>query len=148
MSRGERGSVTPLIIGFAAFLAMGIAVVVDATAAYLQRSGLSSLADGAALYGADLGATGQEVYAGGLGAERLQLSAPEAGRAVEAYLRETGAHDRFPGLRHRIEVDPVAGRVVVRLSAPLDLPLSLPGFTGTTDVGATGSAVVRLDPPG
>ena len=57
--RDERGSVTPLVIGFAVVLALGIALVTDATAAYLHRSGLSTLADGAALSGADAGATGR-----------------------------------------------------------------------------------------
>lgn len=147
MRRDERGSVTPLIIGFAALLAMAIAVVVDATAAYLQRSGLNTLADGAALHGADLGATGEEVYAGGLGAERLRLSAPQAGEAVAAYLRDTGAHRRYPGLQHRVEIDPATRRVVVYLTAPLDLPLTFPGFTDSAPVSATGSAVVRVDRP-
>jgi uncharacterized membrane protein len=53
----ERGQVSVLIIGFALLIAMLVAVVIDATAAYIQRQGLDSLADGAALRGADLGAT-------------------------------------------------------------------------------------------
>ena len=40
--RSERGSVTPLIIGFAVVVAMLVAVVVDASAAYLRRQGLDS----------------------------------------------------------------------------------------------------------
>lgn len=52
-TRDERGSSAMLIIGFAAFLAMTIAMLVDASAAYLQRQGLNTLADGAALHGAD-----------------------------------------------------------------------------------------------
>ena len=46
----EEGQVTLLIIGFAGILLMAIVVVIDASAAYLQRQGLDNLADGAALY--------------------------------------------------------------------------------------------------
>ena len=46
--RDEQGQVTLLIIGFASILLMAIVVVVDASAAYLQRQGLDNLADGAA----------------------------------------------------------------------------------------------------
>ena len=48
-----------MIIGFALVLAMLVALVTDASAAYLRRQGLDTLADGAALRGADLGATGR-----------------------------------------------------------------------------------------
>ena len=67
----ERGQATVLIVGLATVLAMTVALVVDASAAYLQRQGLDTLADGAALRGADLGATGVDVYAGGVPEERL-----------------------------------------------------------------------------
>ena len=45
----ESGQVTLLVIGFAMVIAMAIVVVVDASAAYLQRSGLDTLADGKAI---------------------------------------------------------------------------------------------------
>ena len=47
-----------------------------------------------------------------------------------------------------MRVDPVADTVTVRVSAPLDLPLTVPGAPGRTVVGATGSAVVRVDAAG
>ena len=83
-TRDEQGQVTLLIIGFAGILLMAIVVVIDASAAYLQRQGLDNLADGAALYGADLGSAG--VYEQGLGDGRLiqQEAAVEA--AVRDYL--------------------------------------------------------------
>jgi hypothetical protein len=46
---------TLLIVGLAVVLMTAIAVVVDATAAFLQRQGLATVADGAALAGADAG---------------------------------------------------------------------------------------------
>src|SRR4029079_9679145 len=52
-ARGEHGSVTPLILGFAVAVAMLVAVVVDASAAYLRRQGLNSAADAAALAATD-----------------------------------------------------------------------------------------------
>src|SRR6476646_3726109 len=86
--RTDRGSTIPLIVGFVGVLIVAGAVVVDATAAFLQRQGLDTLADGAALRGADLGAQGLEVYAGGLGADRLTVSEPAARTAVAGYLAD------------------------------------------------------------
>ena len=65
-------------------------MVVDASAAYLQRQGLDNLADGAALMAADAGAEGPDVYAGGLDKTRLVL--------VEAAARARGR--RLP-VQHR-----------------------------------------------
>ncbi|WP_447643347.1 pilus assembly protein TadG-related protein [Nocardioides zeae] len=55
----QHGQTTLMIVGFAGVLFMLLAVVVDASAAYLQRQGLATIADGAALAGADAGATGR-----------------------------------------------------------------------------------------
>ena len=71
--RDDRGSITPLVVGFAVVLALGIALVTDATAAYLHRSGLSTLADGAALSGADAGATGRSTYTEGVPTTELRV---------------------------------------------------------------------------
>ena len=143
--RDERGQASVLIIGFAGLIALVIALVVDATAGYLQRQGLDSLADGAALHGADLGATGEEVYGGGVPAERLTLTAGRARVAVTGYLERAGAYERYPGLSCAVSVDPATGRVVVRLQAPLDLPLEMPGGPDRRAVSATGSAIVGVD---
>ncbi|WP_435744842.1 pilus assembly protein TadG-related protein [Nocardioides sp. SYSU DS0663] len=145
--RSEQGQVTVLIVGFAVFLAIAVAVVVDATAAYLQRQGLSTLADGAALHGADLGATGVDIYHGGVPEGRLEVTAAQAAAAVRDYLRDVGAHQRYPGLRHSVSVDPRTDRVTVRLTAPLELPLTFPGSPDRPSVGATGSAVSGVDGP-
>ena len=147
MRRAERGSTIPLIIGFAAVLLVAVAVVVDVTAAYLHRQSLDSLADGAALQGADLGAEGAEVYAGGLAGRRLELTRGRAHAAVADYLLGVGAYERFPGLRFDVDVDPAAERVSVRLQAPLELPLTVPGAPDTALVGATGAAVVSVEAP-
>lgn len=142
--RDESGQVTLLVIGFAMVIAMAVVVVVDASAAYLQRSGLDTLADGAALRGADLGATGEDVYTGGVPGDRLALTDDEAQQAVEEYLRSLDAYASYPGLVAHATV--TGGDTVrVELTAPLDLPLSIPGSPGPGSVRATGSAVSSLD---
>lgn len=139
--RTERGATTVMLIGFATVLLLVVAVAVDSTAAYVQRQGLDTLADGAALQGADLAAEGQEVYTQGVPVEgSLEVTADRARQAVGAYLDEVGARGRYPGLAYDVAVD--ATTVTVRLSAPLDLPLDFPGAPAAPSVGSTGSAVV------
>jgi hypothetical protein len=140
----ERGTVTLLIVGLAMVLLMMAAVVTDASAAYLQRQGLDTLADGAALAGADAGASGDEAYGDGLDAD-LHLDAGLARAAVLGYLRSAGAYQRYPGLTVRVSVDTSTQRVVVEVHAPIHLPLHVPGSPEHADVGATGAASVRVD---
>lgn len=142
----ERGQVSVLIIGFAVVLALAIAVVVDASAAYLQRQGLDTLADGAALQGADLGSVG--AYTRGIPQDRLRQEAGAVHDAVGEYLDRVGARRRYPGLSHRVVVDDRAGVVRVRLTAPLDLPLVVPWLTEPPRVSATGAAAVTVQRPG
>jgi len=144
-TRDDRGSTIPLIIGFALVLVLAIGFVIDASAAYLRRQALDTLADGAALQGADLGAAGTQVYAGGLDADDLRISAASAQRAVEDYLTRIGAYRRYPGLTASVSIDPTARRVRVRLHAPLHLPLRIPGSPSHPVIGAQGDAAVAVD---
>jgi Putative Flp pilus-assembly TadE/G-like len=144
-TRDQSGQLTMMIIGLAGVLAMGVAVVTDASAAYLQRQGLDSLADGAALAGADLGVAGPDVYATGVDGERLAVTEAQARRAVTDYLARAGAHAKYPGLTAVVSADPVTQTIRVRLTAPLHLPLQVPGSAETATIGATGAAVVALD---
>jgi len=144
-ARDQRGQTTLMIIGFAGVLFMMLAVVVDASAAYLQRQGLATLADGAALAGADAGATGGEAYTGGFRDDDRAIQTERvAEAAVASYLLEVGAFRRYPGLSYDASVD--GGSVEVRISAPLDLPLTLPGGPEEATITATGSAAVQLSP--
>lgn len=143
--RDERGQVTVLIIGFATILVMAVVAVIDASAAYLQRQGLDSLADGAALQGADLGAHG--IYEVGVGDDRLLQQERAVRDAVRAYLAEAGAGERYPGITLRVAVDRSAQSVTVTLQAPLDLPLRLPGAPDQPLVGASSTAAVTLNLP-
>lgn len=142
--RDERGQVSVLIVGMAVVLMMTIALVVDASAAYLQRSGLNTLADGAALRAADLGATGHDIYQGGVPPVRLAQTSAQARAAVGDYLASTGAFAKYPGLTYVVMIAPAAESVRVSLHAPLDLPLSIPGSPATASIGATASAVTRV----
>ena len=142
MRRDEAGQVTLLIIGFAGILLMAIVVVIDASAAYLQRQGLDNLADGAALYGADLGSAA--IYEQGLGEGRLLQQEAAVKEAVHDYLARADAGSRFPGIEVGVRVDPVGRSVTVRLQAPLDLPLTIPGSPSNPTVGASSTAAVTL----
>lgn len=139
----ERGQVSLLIIGFAIVLVSFAVVVVNASAAYLQRQGLDAVADGAALQGADVGSVG--ILGSGGAGSRLVQGPREVEAAVRHHLRVTGAYDRYPGLRHEVRVDAAAGAVTVTVRAPLDLPLTLPGLAWTRPVAATGRAAVFVE---
>ena len=150
MTPDERGQTTVLIVGLAGFLLFAIVVVVDASAAFLQRQGLDTVADGAALAGADAGARNLEtIYGSGVGSQpRLEQAEALARAAVEDYLNRTGARSRDPGLQYDVSFDPADSSVVVQVSAPLDLPLTIPGSPQRPVVGTVGSAVVQVESPG
>lgn len=137
--RDDAGQVTVLIIGFALVLLLAVGVTVDASAAYLEREALATLADGAALAAADQ-VQGTPAYDGGLeGVAPIDVRTARA--SVARHLSATGALRDHPDLAAFVEV--IDDRVVVRLRAPLDLPLTVHGLTATT-VSATGSASVVL----
>jgi hypothetical protein len=137
MTQGERGQASLLIVGLAIVLILLTGVVVDASAAYLQRQSLSTLADGAALAGANE-VEGDPAYSGGLG-EHVPIDPALARGAVADYFREIGAYADLPGLDFRVSVRDRS--VVVHVRAPLDLPITVDGVTDTT-VSAVGSAAV------
>jgi hypothetical protein len=136
--RTEQGSITPLVIGFALLVAVLVGVVVDASAAYLRRQGLDSVADAAALAATD-GLQGDRVYTHGLD-DLAEIDAVSARRYVDEYLRTSGALDRYPGLAWSVTAS--ATTVLVRVRAPLVLPLRVPGVAGTSTVTGAAAAVV------
>ena len=138
--RPETGSIIPLVVGLALVVALLVAVVVDASAAYLQRQGLDAVADAAALAATD-GIEGDQVYREGLGV-RAEID-PESARAYVAdYLRSSGVRGRFPGLGWSVEAR--GQTVVVRVAAPLRLPLKVPGVGHTAVVRGTAASVVAV----
>ena len=111
---GERGTASIMIVGFAVVAIMMVGVVVDASAAYLRRSGLDSLADGAALAAAD-GVQGRQVYEGGLG-ERAEIDAGGRPRVRRGLPARDRRRPSLPGAR---------------------LPTSRPGPTGSSCTSRT-----------
>lgn len=93
--RGDDGSILPLTIFFAFLSLVLVLVVVAATSLYLERKRLFSLADGAALVGAEAFDLGS-VAATPAGA-RPTLSSPDVAAAVTAYLDATPT-DEFESL--------------------------------------------------
>ena len=136
----EHGQTSILIIGFAVVILLMVVVVVDASAAYLRRQGLDSLADGAALAAAD-GVQGERVYLEGLG-ERAQIDPAIAQTYAADYLAAMGAGRKYPGLSYTVRATP--DLVVVRVSAPLDLPFSATGWEERPVLTGTAASYVEI----
>lgn len=140
--RDDSGQISVLLVGFLLVLGVLVAVVVDASAAYLHRQGLNSLADSAALAATD-GVQGEQVYEGRLG-ELAQIDPVAAQAYAEQHLVAAGAYDRYPGLRVSITAD--GDTVTVRLAAPVELPLGVPGGPQRPVItGEAASVVVITD---
>jgi uncharacterized membrane protein len=137
--RTEGGQVSVLIVGFSVVAILLVVVVVDASAAYLQRQRLDGVADGAALAAVD-GIESESVYEQGLG-ERADIDPMTARQLVAAYLQGVGAH-RYHGLNYTVATTPDS--VSVRVTAPLELPLAPAGWTRGTSVTASAAAFVEV----
>ena len=134
----ERGSITPLIIGFVLVVAMLVAVVIDASAAFLVRQRLDSIADAAALAATE-GLAGDVAYDGGLD-DRAQIDGAAARRYAAASIAvSAGGEPGIAGIGFEVHAH---NRVVeVDVHAPLHLPIPVPGVTGSTVTGHAASAV-------
>ena len=119
----EHGQITAMLVIFAICLLLAISAVINIAASYLRRQEATSLADGAALSASDAAAAA--VVHGSPDAAYVAIDQGAATAAVEAYLRLTGAHSSYPGLKSHVLVD--ANTVIVSLSMPFELPVSLPG---------------------
>lgn len=137
----DRGQMSLLIIGFFTVGVLLVAVVVDASAAYLRRTSMNNLADGAALAAAEA-VRGEQTYTLGIDQRTAIVDADAARPFVRAYLERTGALADYPGLRWRVEQD--GSSVRVRLSAPLELPISVAGLADETTVAGEAVVEVRL----
>lgn len=85
-SRADEGSILPLIAGFAALSLVVVLLVTAATSLYLERKRLFTLADGAALVGAESFTLADVELVGG--DVRPRLTSAAVARDVVAYLRE------------------------------------------------------------
>jgi uncharacterized membrane protein len=131
-TRDERGQLTLLIIGFTAIVLVLLAVVTDASKAFLVRRDLAQLADGAAL-------AGTRGVSDAIVADGIELSQAGAEHEVGAYLDsvDRGGYD---DLTWTVTVD--GAEVTVHLQAIVALPLVMPGTSGTATVSADGSSLL------
>ena len=129
MSR-ERGTVMVMTIGFLMLLGLLTVVVVNSSAAFLERQRLNNLADGAALAAAD----GLD-EAGFYTDRRVALDPDEARQLVGDYL--AGENVRS------VNVTTDADIVHVRLERDLELALSPPGWTSSATIVADATSQLR-----
>ena len=95
-ARDDDGQVAVLIIGFVMLSLLILTVVMAASAVYVERKKLLSVADGASLAAADTFALAD--VQGSAGAPVPTLSDGAVHSTVQRYLADTGAADRFDGL--------------------------------------------------
>ncbi|CAB4912457.1 MAG: hypothetical protein F2923_07525 [Actinobacteria bacterium] len=117
--RSDEGSVLILGIGLVGVCLLSMAVVIDTTSAFLQRRSLYSLADSAALAGAqviDLAS----YYANGAG-EGTRLDSGAVARRTRAFLLADAIALEHPGFQiDAVTTDGIT--VQVDLSSPINLP--------------------------
>ncbi|MRJ76696.1 hypothetical protein GEV29_09120 [Aeromicrobium sp. SMF47] len=129
--RREEGQITVMTIGFLVFIGLLAAVVINASAAFLERQELENMADGAALAAAD-GLSRDIFYRRG----EVTLDDAEARRLVGSYV--TGDGIRI------VRVSTDEEEVSVRLERSIDLAISPPGFTSRTTIVSEATAQLRL----
>lgn len=131
--RREDGTITVMTIGFLLFLGLLVVVVVNSSAAFLQRQQLDSTADGAARAAAD-GLSRDAFYRSGT----VVLDAAEARRLVTGYVGG-------PGVRvASVRAD--ANQVQVRLERTVSLALAPPGWQQRTTIVSEATAQLRATP--
>lgn len=131
--RGDRGSVTVTTVGFLVVALLMLAVVVNATRAYLQHQELTHLADGAAIAAAD-GLDLEQFYAD----RTVRLDPRQATALMGDYL--AGADARIVG------VSVTADTVTVALERTVDLTFVPDGWLETATVSAEASAQLLPGP--
>lgn len=127
----DQGSVLLLLIGMVVVGMLAFTVLVDASAAFLQRQRLLALADAAALAGAQAIDLEQYYLTGASASTRLDPVA--VGIAVRRHVAASGAVREFDGLViARASSDGTS--VDVALQAPLRLPILGGLFRGDVEV--------------
>ncbi|NHC12922.1 pilus assembly protein TadG-related protein [Motilibacter deserti] len=139
--RGDTGTITPLILGFAVVVMALIAVVTDVSSAYLARRTLAGAADSTALAAAG-GVDRDRLYDGSL--TSLPLSASAARARADRQLTRTQLRAKFPDARvARVALDESRTTVTVQLAATARLPFTgILGF-GRGSVRLTAAASAR-----
>lgn len=126
----EAGTITVMTIGFLLFLGLLTVVVVNSSAAFLQRQRLDNLADGAARSAAD-GLSRDVFYREGT----VTLDGSQARRLVSEYAGGPGVRIAWV----RTEGD----RVQVRLERTIGLAIAPPGWQSRTTIVSEATAELR-----
>jgi Flp pilus assembly protein TadG len=129
--RRDDGQITVMTVGFFVVLGLLAVVVVNASAAFLQRQELNNLADGAALAATD-GLSRDAFYRDG----EVEVGEVEARRLAGAYL----AGEQLRG----VQVSTDGDRVHVRLERTIDLAIRPPGYPARTTIVAEATSQLRL----
>jgi flagellar basal body rod protein FlgC len=129
--RREDGQITVMTIGFFVFLGLLAVVVINSSAAFLQRQQLDNVADGAALAAAD-GLSRADFYRRG----EVVLDDAEARRLIGAYVRGDGIRV--------VAVSTDGDQVHVRLERTVDLAITPPGWTSQTTIVSEATSQLRL----
>lgn len=119
-ARRERGTITPLIIGFVVIVVLLIIAVSNVSRVFVYQRDIEAAADAAALAAAN-GIAVESVYGGGLGAD-VELSRAAAEAEVESYLDGTGARGRLNIEGTSVAVSPDATDVTVTFAGRIHLP--------------------------
>ncbi|WP_332665803.1 pilus assembly protein TadG-related protein [Aeromicrobium sp.] len=129
--RREAGQITVMTIGFFVFLGLLAVVVINSSAAFLQRQQLDNVADGAALAAAD-GLSRADFYRRG----EVRLDGSEARRLIGEYV--TGDGIRVVAVRTD------GDQVHVRLERTVSLAFAPPGWTSRTTIVSEATSQLRL----
>lgn len=128
--RREGGTITVMTVGFLVFLGLVAVVVVNSSAAFLQRQQLDNVADGAARAAAD-GLSRDTFYETG----DVTLDPAEARELVDGYVTA-------PDIRI-VQVSTDAEQVAVRLERRVSLAFAPPGWDPRTTIVSEATAELR-----
>lgn len=126
----DEGTITVMTIGFLLFLGLLAVVVVNSSAAFLQRQQLDNVADGAARSAAD-GLSREVFYREG----EVELDPAQARQLIDDYVSS-------PGIRIAY-VRASGDRVQVRLERTVSLALAPPGWQSRTTIVSEATAELR-----
>lgn len=135
MSR-ERGQITVMTTGFFVFLGLLAVVIINSSAAFLQRQELDNLADGAALSAAD-GLSEEAFYRHGVDTA-VELDPAEARRLVASYVAASG------GEVGEVSVTTMGDEVHVRMERTVTLAIAPPGWSSRTTIVSEATSQLRL----
>ncbi|MDQ3157839.1 MAG: Tad domain-containing protein [Actinomycetota bacterium] len=137
MNRREEGTITVMVVGFFVVIGLLAVVVINASAAFLQRQELNNVADGAALAATD-GLRQETIYREGID-EDAPIDPRRARELVAAYLSATTTD------LSTWSVSTDNDTVRVHLDRSITLPLAPPGWFGTSLVTADAAALLRVE---